>query len=222
MKLSDKTLNILKSFSGINKSILIRKGKKISTVSPQKTIMATSNVEEEFPVDFAIYELPRFLGVVSLMEDADFEFNQHHVIISSGQQKVKFTYADPQAVVAAPEKGLDIEDPDIEFFMDATDFMSMIKASAVLELPEVAVVGTEGKVSIQAIDSKNAGADNYSVMVGKTEDEFRMIFKPENLKLMQRSYNVRITSKGIGEFDGGDVKYWIATESNSSYKKNAS
>lgn len=220
MKLSDKTLTILKSFSSINKSILIRKGKKIATVSPQKTIMAVSDVEEDFPVDFAIYELPRFLGVISLMEDADFEFNQHFVVISSGQQKVKFTYADPQAVVAAPEKTLDIDNPDIEFFMDANDLINLLKASAVLELPEVAIVGDGEKVSVQAIDSKNAGADNYSVVVGKTKDTFRMIFKPENLKLMQRNYTVRITSKGIGEFDGGDVKYWIATEANSNYKKN--
>ena len=40
-----------------------------------KNILAVATVSEEFPKDFAIYNLPEFLGATSLLEDPDFEFN---------------------------------------------------------------------------------------------------------------------------------------------------
>ena len=46
MKISEKTINYLKNFSTINQSILMRDGTELSTVSPQKNIMAVANIEE--------------------------------------------------------------------------------------------------------------------------------------------------------------------------------
>ena len=67
MKLSKHTLNMLKNFSDINMSIEIKKGNLLRTVSVQKNILAQAKLEDEFPKDFAIYELNRFLGAVSLL-----------------------------------------------------------------------------------------------------------------------------------------------------------
>ncbi len=64
MKLSEDTLNVLKNFSTINPSLLIKPGKTISTVSPNKTIMAVANTEEHFNSIGGIYEVSRFLGVL--------------------------------------------------------------------------------------------------------------------------------------------------------------
>ena len=41
MKLSERTLTILKSFSTINKSILMEEGTVLKTVTPEKTLVAT-------------------------------------------------------------------------------------------------------------------------------------------------------------------------------------
>ncbi|MDP7195681.1 MAG: DNA polymerase, partial [SAR202 cluster bacterium] len=68
MKLSKHTLNMLKNFSDINMSIEIKKGNLLRTVSVQKNILAQAELEDEFPKDFAIYELNRFLGAVSLFD----------------------------------------------------------------------------------------------------------------------------------------------------------
>ena len=57
MKISNKTLDVLKNFSEINQSILITQGNKIKTVSALKNILAHAEVEETFPKDFAIYQL---------------------------------------------------------------------------------------------------------------------------------------------------------------------
>ena len=61
MKLSDKTLVILKNFAGINNSILVKRGDNLRTISLAKNILAEANINEEFPRDFAIYDLNQFL-----------------------------------------------------------------------------------------------------------------------------------------------------------------
>ena len=75
MKISNKTLDVLKNFSEINQSILIKKGKKLKTVSALKNILAHAEVEEDFPQDFAIYQLNEFIGVLSTMNYPDLTFH---------------------------------------------------------------------------------------------------------------------------------------------------
>ena len=68
MKLSDKTLTILKNFAGINTGIFFQTGKVIKTVAPTKSILATANIDEEFPTDFGIYDMTRLLGAYPTSE----------------------------------------------------------------------------------------------------------------------------------------------------------
>ena len=60
MKLSDNTLTILKNFAGINNSILVKQGTKLRTISVAKNILAEADITEEFPRNFAIYDLNQF------------------------------------------------------------------------------------------------------------------------------------------------------------------
>ena len=62
MKLSEKTLNILKNFSSINQSILVKQGNQLRTISVAKNILAEAEIKEDFPRDFAIYDLNQFLN----------------------------------------------------------------------------------------------------------------------------------------------------------------
>ena len=54
MKLSDKTLTILKNFAGINNSILVKEGTNLRTISVAKNILAEAEIKEEFPREFGI------------------------------------------------------------------------------------------------------------------------------------------------------------------------
>ena len=67
MKLSESTLSVLKNFSTINQSILFKQGKKLRTISVMKNILAEVTVEEEFPKDFGIYDLPQFLNGIGVL-----------------------------------------------------------------------------------------------------------------------------------------------------------
>ena len=82
MKVSDRTTNLLKNYANINQSIEFREGKLLKTVSPLNTILASVEVEEEFPKTFPIYELNRFLGTLSLFNDPELNFDENGVSIN--------------------------------------------------------------------------------------------------------------------------------------------
>jgi len=59
------------------------------------------------------------------------------------------------------------------------------------------------------------------VLKSALSDEFKIIIKTDNLKLLPQDYNVTLCAKGISEFKSsdGDVKYFIAIDTKSTYKK---
>ena len=75
MKLSEKTVNLLKNFASINQSIAFKKGNTLRTMSVMKNILAEAEIEEEFPKDFAIYDLVQFLNGISLHDNAQIDFS---------------------------------------------------------------------------------------------------------------------------------------------------
>jgi hypothetical protein len=212
MKLSDKTIQILKNFATINQSILVRPGNILKTVTPLKTVFAQATVAETFEQEFAIYELPRFLGTISLFSDPDFTFQEKYVTISSGKQRVNYTYADASMITTPPSKNINFPDTEVEFTITAEQLSTISKAGAVLQMPEIAVVGEDGVISIRAIDSKNSTADVFSLDVGECDKDFRVIFRPENMKLIPADYRVSLTTLGISRFESDNLTYWIATE----------
>ena len=82
MKLSEKTVNLLKNFASINQSILFKRGDSLRTMSVMKNILAEADISEEIPQDFAIYDLVQFLNGVSLYGDPQLDFgNDSYVTI---------------------------------------------------------------------------------------------------------------------------------------------
>ena len=76
MKLSEKTLTVLKNFAGINNSILVKEGNQLRTISVAKNILAEANIDEEFPRQFGVYDLNQFLNGLSLHQDPDLDFTE--------------------------------------------------------------------------------------------------------------------------------------------------
>jgi hypothetical protein len=94
MKIDADTINVLKSFSKINPSIVFSEGNIIKSTSPKKSVKAIARVKTNFPKRFAIYNLDRFIGILSTFNDPDMEFNDTSVIISDNNKKINYVYAD--------------------------------------------------------------------------------------------------------------------------------
>ena len=224
MQLSEATANVLKNFSQINPSIQFKAGHELRTVSPQKTVMAKATIDEAIPSNGAIYDLNRFMGVLSLFEAPNLVFHDTKVTVEKEKRKINYTFADPQMIVTPPEKDISFPDPEVSVTASWSEISQVLKAAAVMQLPEIALIGSSGEVYISAIDSKNPTADVYSSEIGETNDEFTFIFKVENLKLLNLSYLIEVSAKGIARFtsintEGCKLEYFVATETNSNFDK---
>tara|TARA_Y100000389_G_C17360782_1_gene463629 strand:+ start:356 stop:1018 length:663 start_codon:yes stop_codon:yes gene_type:complete len=219
MKFSERTLTILKSFSQINKSILMKQGNVLKTITPEKTLIANATIPDTIPSDACIYDMSRFLSILSLYEDPDVDFNDKYFIISEGNRRTKYVYADISMIHTPPEKDITIPSADVTVDVKWDDLQSVLKAAGVLQFTEVAFVGTDGKCYLKAIDSANAGADDFGIELGNTADNFNIVIKTDNLKLLPQDYSVTLCSKGISEFKGTDVTYFVAIDSKSTYNK---
>lgn len=219
MKFSERTLTILKSFSTINKSILMKEGNTLRTITPEKTLIASATIPDQLPSEACIYDLSRFLSILSLHTSPDVEFHDKYFVITEGKQRTRYAFADVSMIHAAPEKTIELPSADVVVDVSWNDLQTVQKAAGVLQFNEVAFVGQDGKCYLKAIDSSSAAADDYGVEIGDTADEFKIIIKTDNLKLLPQDYRVTLSSKGISEFKGEDVTYFVAIDTKSTYKK---
>lgn len=218
MNLGNETIAILKSFSAINPSIQFREGNELKTISPTKTVLAKAKLKDTIDSTFAIYDLSRFLGVVSLFENPRYTVNENTLTIESDGRKVNYTFCDPSTIMIPPDKELNIGEADVSFKMAKDHFGEVMKALGVMTLPDFVVVGDGSKIYLRATDTKNPSADQFNIEVGTTDKTFSVIFRTDNMKLMPRDYDVSISSKGISHFSAEDVEYWIAIESTSTFE----
>ena len=197
MQLHNDTITILKNFAMINPSIAFSPGTQLQTIAPSKVILAKAKIKDSFPTTGAIYDLSRFLGVISLFEKPEFEFTETQVIIKGVAQTVNYTFADPSMILTPPtDKDLTIDKPDIDLDIPGAKITAVLKAAAVMQLPEVALMCDGTVVYLQALDSKNPSSDDYKQELRDWVDQttFKIIFKTENFKMMPYDYNLKIQS----------------------------
>tara|TARA_B100001173_G_scaffold216762_1_gene187293 strand:- start:856 stop:1521 length:666 start_codon:yes stop_codon:yes gene_type:complete len=220
MKLSESTLSLLKNFSTINQSILFKKGKKLRTISVMKNILAEATVSEELPKDFGIYDLGQFLNGLSLHHSPELDFQEdNYVVIKEGRSRSKYFFADPQVIVTPPEREMTLPSEDVTFDLSTDQLDKLLKAAAIYQLPDLAVVGGSGVVKIVVRDKKNDTSNDFSIVVGETESEFSFNFKVENIKILPGNYEVVVSQKLLSRFKSKnqDLTYFIALEPDSTF-----
>ena len=222
MKLSDKTLSLLKNFSTINQSILFKQGTKLRTISVMKNILAEATISEEIPRDFGIYDLGQFLNGLSLHHnpDLDFQDDDSYVVIKEGRSRSKYFFADSNCIVTPPEKTLTLPDETVTFDLSTDQLDKLLKAAAIYQLSDLSVVGGEGVVKVLVRDKKNETSNDFSIIVGETEATFSFNFKVENIKILPGNYNVVVSQKLLSRFTSKnqDLTYYIALEPDSTFE----
>ena len=221
MKLSDNTLSVLKNFSSINQSILFKHGSRLRTISVMKNILAEVTITEELPKDFGIYDLNQFLNGMGLHQSPELDFsNDGYVVIREGKMRSKYFFADPQVIVTPPEKPLTLPSEDVSFELSTDQLDKLLKAAAIYQLPDLAVVGGEGVVKVLVQDKKNDTSNDFSIVVGETESTFSFNFKVENIKILPGTYDVVVSRKLLSRFTSKnhDLTYYIALEPDSTFE----
>jgi len=220
MKLSETTVNLLKNFSSINQSILFKEGNKLRSISVMKNILAEATIEESFPKDFGIYDLNQFLNGLSLHASPELDFKSNDfVMIREGKMRSKYFFADPTVIVAPPEKAISLPTEDVCFVLTSQQLEKLKKAASIYQLPDISAVGEAGVIKLVARDKKNDTSNDFSIIVGETDQEFVFNFKEDNLKIVPGSYDVVVSQKLLSKFTNQniDVTYFIALEPDSTF-----
>lgn len=221
MKLSDKTLSLLKNFSSINQSILFKEGSSLRTISVMKNILAEATITETFPKDFGIYDLNQFLNGLNLHQTPELDFeNDKYVMIREGKSRSKYFFADPSVIVTPPDKEIVLPSEDVCFVLNTQQLDKLLKAAAIYQLPDLSAVGEAGVVRLVVRDKKNDTSNDFSIVVGETDSIFTFNFKVENIKILPGSYEVVISQKLLSQFTSTDrdLKYYIAMEPDSTFE----
>ena len=216
MNLSKETINILKNYNTISQNILITEGNFIKTKSVQNTIYSSTTLKDTFPIDFGIYDLSEFLGVLTLFANPTLEFNDKFVRISEGSTSIKYFSAD-RSVISYPKDDIIFPDTEISFKLDAETFALINKTASVLRVPDVSFVGSDGELKLIVTDKKNSTSNAFEVKIGDIDSEFCINFKVEMLKFISSDYIVDISAKRISRFTAcnSDLLYYVGIESDS-------
>ena len=220
MKLSDKTLTLLKNFSTINQSILFKKGSSLRTVSVMKNILAEATIDEDLPKDFGIYDLNQFLNGLGLHNSPELDFaDSNYVVIKEGRMRSKYFFADPNVIVTPPDKEITLPSEEASFELSTQQLDKLLKAAGIYQLPDLSVVGGDGVVKVLVRDKKNDTSNDFSIVVGETESVFSFNFKVENIKILPGTYRVDVSQKLISRFtcQNYSLKYYIALEPDSTF-----
>lgn len=216
MKLSEKTINVLKNFSSINQSIQIKKGKTLKTISPLRTIFVEATIDEDFTEEFALYDLNKLLAKVSLYKDAELGFGTDKVTIKDKNKSDYIKYCSPKVIVVPPEKSISLGAADCSFSLSKEDLDWMRKSAGISGSPNFVFESDGEVVNFIATDIKDDAADQSKIEIAKAEDgkKFKVVMKVENFKLIDGSYDVSIAKKGLALFKHKEqnISYYIAIE----------
>jgi len=220
MKLSTETLNVLKNFSTINQNLEFKQGNKLTTISAGKSVLAQATVKDEFPQNFCVYDLNQFLLVHSMFKgDVELEFDASNITFKGGRSKTKYRMASRDTIVVPPEKEIKLNDIDYSFTLSDVDYAEIMRSAAILSSPNIAIKSDGDTVEIFAYDAKDDSQHTSSIKVGEGNGKtFTLVFKTENLKMIQGTYDVQISFKGLAQFKNTkeEIQYWIAIESKES------
>lgn len=220
MKLSAETLLILKNFASINQSIYFRKGNKIRTMTLARNVLAEAKIQEELKSDFAIYDLNQFISALSLHDNPTLDFsNESYVSFIDGARRAKYFFADPAVIIYPPNKELVFPSEDISFSLDKNDLDKLSRASGTYQLFDLSVIGADNEIKLVIRDKNNPSSNEFSTVVGETDQEFIVNYRMENMKIISGTYDVSVSRKLTSRFINVDkpVTYYIAPEPDSTF-----
>lgn len=223
IKLRKETMDILKNYSSINSNIFINTGSTITTISPIKNILSEAQVEETFDTPFGIWDLPKFLGTISIFNDPELEFHDKYVLISNGNSTIKYYYSDPK-LLTIPTKKINMPKIDLSFSITESQIQQLKKAASILGVSDLTIENNEeDELIIKVHDKKDKSSNSYMMNLQANQEfvgNFSLNFMIENLKLIPDSYDVDISSNIVSRFTSSskNLTYWIALEMDSTYQ----
>lgn len=216
MQFSDRTIEILKNFSAINPGIQFRSGNVLKTITSDKTLFAQASLQEDVEQDFCIYDLSRFLGIISTFQGPIMNLKDSHVLISGKLGRVSYKYARPETIILPPEKDINLDTTNACYFpLTVDNLKNIFSISGIMGLPDITICGREGQLSIRVNNAKemlnSPDSDCFQIDLGPIDREFECRLKKDTMKILPDNYDVTVTDNVV-MFKSNDLTYWMACE----------
>jgi len=226
MKMTPKALDVLKNFSTINNSLVVKAGEPVRTISETKSIMAECT-SVTFENDFAIYDLGNFLSVLSVYKDKEYEldFKDDYLTISlpKSKSKIKYYFADPDMILSQ-SKSPKIPDVVLNFDLSQENISTIKNVAGILNLPDFFVKADSKTINFGLIDEENSTSNSHIIEAGECDQTFEIYFKQENLKMLNIDYKVIVSEKNdagmrLARFENEKegMSYYISPELKSNF-----
>lgn len=217
MQLSKATVNVLKNFSGISQSILLKPGSTVRTMSANATVFAHTDIAETMPVEAGIYDIPQFLNVLGLFSEPNVEFGDKYLTITEGDFEVMYEYCSPQLITSPPDKNIKFN-ADGSFVLLCNDYNTLLKGSAVMGLTDLFITETAGVYSLSLGDAKNSSSNQFSI---KCDNSVEVSVPDQvyhvdmgNLRFIPADYTIEVSKKAVKFTRLGEslpLVYYVAT-----------
>ena len=213
MKISNETIEVLKNFSTIYPGIYIQKGNVLSSISEGKSVLGVAEVEESFDRDFAIYDISSFLTTLGLVGEPEIDFGDEMMVVTGPNSSFHYLYTDKENVKYPAKNEIKLPDVVADFDVDWKSLNSVIKACGVMQLPTVVFEGKDGEVSMYASDTTKPKSNKFMIKVGDhSGDDFKLLVKVENFRLLPLDYNVKVSVAGLVQLTSEKIKYWVTAD----------
>lgn len=216
--ISQETITILKNFATIQKNFL-GQGKEILTLSEDRGLFATANIEEDLP-KIGIYDLNEFLNAYSLFENPTIDIGENGLKIKGGKTSLTYTFAD-ESILSFPPKKLTMPAADVTVQITNEVLTQIRKGAGVLGHSVMSISSSGDKIVCKAFDPKDKSANTFEIEVGENSGNavFDFHFLISRFKFIPGDYDVSISSRLISQWVNTDtpVEYFLALEKSSSY-----
>ncbi len=214
LTLTQRTKSIIANFANINPSMWFKAGSELRTIGGNKDVMAIATIEEVLPMQFGIYDLSKFLSIVSTYDNPVIKFQDQQLVIDNNEP-YEYRYTAASMILSPPDEDLALEDIIVEVELKEDVLTRLVKRISISGHPEVAFVGKGGNLNLQAVDSSKVNTDTYTSKIADIPEDvsFKIVFKKEKFTvLMPATYKVTL-SEAFCLFEADNVKYYISPES---------
>lgn len=211
--MKSQTLRILENFASINSGMLFRQGNVLRVMNISQTVFASATVEDTFPKEFAIYDVPELLKAINLFDEFEVEYMNDYITIKGSGRSVKYHYSMPAVVVAPPAKNpAEITNPLLKFTLTSEMLDKINRSAAVLRLNELLLDGDKKEM---VVFNRGDSGNEYRIQLGDDAAGVgSAILSIANLKMLPVDYIVSVSDKMV-EFkstSGNDLIYVIGRE----------
>jgi len=161
--LDDATLDILKNFANINTQAVFKQGHTQRTCNQSRNFVADVELSQSLPVDCAIYELNRVLGVIDTCKGTalpELEFGDGSLTVKHDHGEVTIPYAHSDVVPAPPGHKFHMTKPIASFDLPLSLWNKVKRLASTLQITTLhLIVDKKGALKLKLVNDKDKGGD---------------------------------------------------------------